>query len=140
MFKNKTINGWAENRKREIERMIHNDKVEVHWYEEGHNGINGITKKMSDIWAREKYELSKIRLEAFDKYGDDAYDRIRKVKNSIPISFNVEADIRVRATTVASKGRTTKVTELTNDELIEARMLANSLVDNYIEKYRAAVL
>ena len=140
MFKNETINKWAENRKREIERMIHNDKVEVHWYEEGCTGINGITKKMSDIWARGKYELSKIRLKAFDKYGDDAYDRIRKVRNSIPISFSVEADIRIRATTVASKGRTTKVTELTNDELIEARMLANSLVDDYIEKYRAAVL
>ena len=140
MFKNKTINRWAENRKRDIERMIHNDKVEVHWYEEGHNGVNCSTKKMSDIWAREEYELSKIRLKAFDKYGDDAYDRIEKLHNSIPISFSIEANIRMRAATMASKGRTTKVTELTNDELIEARMLANSFVDDYIEKYRAAVL
>ena len=138
-FKTKIVNRWAENRRDSIKREINNAKVEISWYEEGHVGINCSTKKLSDIWARKNYEVNKIQLEAYEKYGDNAYDRIKEASLFYP-GFNVEADIRIRVTVLASKGRTNRITELNENELTEARKLANDLINKNIEKYRAAVL
>ena len=139
MIKWENVNRWAENRRNSIKREINNAKVEVSWYEDGHVGMNCSTKKLSDIWARKNYEINKIQLEAYEKYGDDAYDRIKKASLFYP-GFNIEADIRMRVATMASKGRTKKITELNEDELTEARKLANDLINECIEKYRAEVL
>lgn len=124
---------------KERQRLIHNLKVEIYCYEnEIRKPVNSITQKMSDIWARQRYEISKIQLEVFNK-NDDALNRIRLV-NPYTMVYYTQADIRMRATAQASGGRTLKVTDLTKDELIKAREIANKLVDEHIEKYRAEVL
>ena len=123
---------------KEKQRLIHNLEVEIYCYENDvRKAVNSVTQKMSDIWARYRYELSKIQLEAFYKY-DDALDRIKQRARTI--DFRSQAEIRTSVSALASKGRTIKVTDLTKDELVEARKLANKIIDERIEKYRAAVL
>lgn len=125
---------------KEQQRFIHYLEGTIYCYENGigRKPVNSITQKMSDIWARQRYEISKVQLEAFNKY-EDALMRIRRT-NPFTIAYYTQADIRMRAAAQASCGRTLKVTDLTKDELIKAREIANKLVDEHIEKYRAEVL
>lgn len=125
----------------EKKRIIHNLEVEIYCYENGiKRPVKSITQKMPDIWARERYEISKIQLKVFEKYETiDALDRIKRI-NPYMMAFYNQAYVRMRATAQASNGRTLRVTDLTKDELIKAREIANKIVDEHIEKYRAEVL
>lgn len=129
------------NLKEKKQRIIHNLEVEIYCYENGiKKPVKSITQKMPDIWARERYEISKIQLEVFRKY--DTMEALTRIKRTNPYTmvFYSQADMRMRATAQASNGRTLRVTDLTKEELIKAREIANKLVDEHIEKYRAEVL
>ena len=118
--------------------MEYNCKVKIHNYENGFR--RGVNKRqlLNDIFDRLEYECDKIVYELIQKDKEAcwrakmdgvAYERVSKT-----------AGIRIKSCVLASNGRTMKVNDLTESELIEARSIANNLVDEYVSNFKERIM
>ena len=117
--------------KERMEREKKNALFEVKWYEEyGSKAKYGKRQRMADIWARTRYELSKLMIKAIDEEDSELYEELHKWDN---LWVNKLPKIRHIAVIMASNGQKMLETELNDDEIIKARKIANEKVNEWLE-------
>lgn len=117
--------------KERIEREKKNALFDVKWYEEhGIKAKYGKRQRMADIWARTRYELSKLMIKAIDEEDSELYETLHKWDN---LWCNKLPKIRSIAVIMASNGQKMLETELNNDEIIRARKIANEKVNEWLK-------
>lgn len=117
-----------------IQREKENCRIEVTLYEKGKlPKVKSKRQPMADISARMTYEWNKLLLDA----NDEEYLRLTKAHTSY--LFLDFAKIRMTACALATNGRSLKVSDLTEEELIIARDEANRQVDKWIAERRESL-
>lgn len=94
-------------------------------------------KPMADISARFWYERDKILLNLINT-DTDRYLEVFHTDDKTT-SYNTWPRMREKACLLGSGGKTIKVSELTDKELIRARKILDRLVDEYVEKYKKRI-
>lgn len=117
-----------------LKRAKSNALVEIRCYENC-NGAKTVYRKrrFMDIWARMRYERNKLIVKAIDENKSELYKKLTDWDN---LCINRIPKFRLSAVIMASHGRTMLETELTDDEIIQARKIANEKVDEWLNEFK----
>lgn len=112
-------------------RVKKNLEISIHFYETKERNRAVMKDSFSDLSRWFNYEYSKILLNALNS-DIDAFHKIY-VTSKWNGPFHEWPKIRMKACSAASNMRTLKVSELTKDEQIKARVLVKELIGDYLK-------
>lgn len=115
-----------------LKRAKSNALVDIRCYENGAKAVNR-RRRLMDIWARMRYERNKLIVKAIDENKLELYEKLTDWDN---LCINRIPKFRILAVIGASHGRTMLETELTDDEIIQARKIANEKVDEWLNEFK----
>jgi len=122
--------------KREImERQKKNALVSIKYYEKHEPKLYGKKQRMEDIWARMRYEYDKLLIKAIDE-DLELYEKLMELDNNC---YNKIPKIRLTAVIMASNGQKMRATELTDEEMVIARKIANEKVDEWLNDFKTEI-
>ena len=124
-----------------VEREKSNLQVEISLYEQGRiPKANSKKQPMTDISGRMTYEFRKIELDVLKSRNEEGFLQLRKIMDNYGSPFTEFPKIRMLAAGGSSNGRTLKVGDLTEEELIKAREIAKQKVDEWLTNFRKMVV
>ncbi len=120
-----------------IERGKKNLEAMIFYHEHHFKPRSSNKQKLLDISARFWYEFHRILLEVVNRDEDQYFQLVREDKTTA--AFKAYPNMRMRACSIASNGRTLKISELSEEEVVKTRTLMNTFVDEWLENFKKEV-
>ena len=112
-----------------------NALLKIRYYEKHGPKSYGKERQMEDIWARMRYEYDKLLIKAIDE-DLELYEKLMEWGNNC---YNKIPKIRLTAVIIASNGQKMRATELTDEEMVIARKIANEKVDEWLNDFKTEI-